>query len=134
MSTEQPRVSRLSIGRLVNLGNFEHIRYEVTVELPAGADVTATLKTLELGLGLLAKRPPSGAFYGIQVAREAVKKADAGEKLTENESMNLGVHRELVKRYDTWQRQQDYARALLGDFSLSSEYTDHKEKWEDDYA
>ena len=31
-----PRISRIGIGRLHNLGNYEHVRYEVTVELPPG--------------------------------------------------------------------------------------------------
>lgn len=126
------RVSRLSVGRLVNLGNYEHIRYEVTVEIPEGVDATATLKTVELGLNLLAQRPPSGAFYGIHHARDIVAKADAGESIGDIDQRNLGTYRETIKRYDAWQRRQEYARALLGDFSLSSEYTDAKLAWEDD--
>jgi hypothetical protein len=126
------RVSRLSVGRLVNLGNYEHIRYEVTVEIPEGVDVTTTLTTVEKGLNMLAERPPSGAYYGIHHAREVIAKADKGEPLGEMDRQNLGTFRETVKRYDAWGARQQYARALLGDFSLSSEFTDAKEKWEDD--
>ena len=129
-----PRVSRISIGRLCNLGNYEHIRYEVAVELPEGTDVTATLITVEKALNLLAERPPSNDYYGLAHARQIVEKADKGEYLNEIEQQNLATHRELLKRYTEWQKRQEYARALLGDFSLSSEFTDHKEKWEEDYA
>lgn len=123
-----PRVSRLSVGRLCNLGNYEHIRYEVTVDIPEGVDVAKTLTTIETALNTLAVRPPDGWTY-----RHAVEVlAKAPGELTSLETEQLGNHREMVKRMDVWKAKQEYARALLGDFSLSSEYTDHKMDWQDD--
>jgi hypothetical protein len=123
-----PRVSRLSVGRLCNLGNYEHIRYEVTVEIPEGVDVTATLKTLETALNTLAVRPPSSWEY--QHAKDMLAKPE--EALAPHERANLEGYKRTVERMDNWQRKQEYARALLGDFSLSSEFTDHKQGWDDD--
>lgn len=125
---EQPRVSRISIGRLKNLGNYEHIRYEVTVEIPEGCDATATLKTVETALNLMAKPAPDG--WRLKYAKDTLAKPQAEWNDLDRE--NEAAHREIVARAQAWQDGQDYARALLGDFSLSSQYTDHKDKWEDD--
>lgn len=124
----QPRVSRLCIGRLCNLGNYEHIRYEVTVDIPEGGDVTKTLTTIETALNTLAVRPPDG----WTLAHAKAMLAKPIEALAPHETEQLDNYRATVKRMDDWQAKQDYARALLGDFSLSSQYTDHKEKWDDD--
>lgn len=125
-----PRVSRISIGRLCNLGNYEHIRYEVTVEIPEGADVTKTLITIETALNTLAVRPPDGWAYRHAVETLAKPRGE----WTSIDLQNEASHRVNVKRMEDWKAKQEYARALLGDFSLSSEFTDHKEKWEEDYA
>jgi hypothetical protein len=39
MTTKEakPRVVRVGIGRLYNLGNYEHIRYDLTIEIPEGS-------------------------------------------------------------------------------------------------
>jgi hypothetical protein len=50
-----PRVSRVTIGRLHNLGNYEHIRYEVTVELPPGTAPASVVRELEDTLNALAE-------------------------------------------------------------------------------
>lgn len=40
-------VTKITIGRLFNLGNYKHVRYELTVEVPAGASVQAALEGAE---------------------------------------------------------------------------------------
>lgn len=124
----QPRVSRISIGRLKNLGNYEHIRYEVTVEIPEGVDATATLKTVETALNLMAKPAPDA--WRLKHAKDALAKP-RGE-WTSIDTDNEASNREIVARAQAWQDGQDYARALLGDFSLSRQFTDHKASWDDD--
>lgn len=123
-----PRVTSLSVGRLCNLGNYEHIRYEVTVEIPEGGDVTKTLTAIETALNTLAVRPPDGWSY--RHAAEALAKP-RGE-WTPTDIQNESAHREMVRRMEEWRAKQEYARAVLGDFSLSSQFTDHKQSWEDD--
>ena len=123
-----PRISRLSIGRLCNLGNFEHIRYEVSVEIPEGADVTKTLTTIETALNTLAVRAPDGWTYRHAVEALAKPRSEWTTVDLDNEAS----HREIVKRMEMWKAKQEYARAVLGDLGLSSQFTDHKEKWDDD--
>ena len=30
------KITKITVGRLHNLGNYEHVRYELTVEVPEG--------------------------------------------------------------------------------------------------
>lgn len=123
-----PRITKLSVGRLCNLGNYEHIRYEVTVDIPEGVCATKTLTAIETALNTLATRPPDGWSY--RHAAETLAKP-RGE-WTPTDIQNEPAHREMVRRMEQWHAKQDYARKVLGDFSLSSEFTDHKQDWQDD--
>ena len=44
---ENMNVSKITIGRLYNLGNYEHIRYEVSVDLENEDDATKAMVGLE---------------------------------------------------------------------------------------
>lgn len=123
-----PRVTRLSIGRLCNLGNYEHIRYEVTVDIPEGADVAKTLVHIETALNTMAVRPPDG--WQLSSAKHALAKPV--EALAPHERDQLDTYKAIVRRSEEWAAKQAYARNMLADFGLSSEFTDHKDKWETD--
>jgi hypothetical protein len=48
MSTIQKlRIARITVGRLYNLGNYEHVRYELTVEVPEGASAASAIRGVE---------------------------------------------------------------------------------------
>jgi hypothetical protein len=60
-----PRVSRVTIGRLYSLGNYEHVRYEVSVELPPGASPASVIGDLDtLMAGMSPKAPHSDYAVG----------------------------------------------------------------------
>lgn len=124
-----PRVTRLSVGRLCNLGNYEHIRYEVTVDIPEGADVKKTLVHIEWALNTLAKRCPVEGWR-LVAAKNALVRPE--EDLTDTDREHMDDHKKIMGRYNEWAQEQDRARAMLNDFGLSSEYTDHKETWDVD--
>ena len=123
-------ITKITIGRLYNLGSYEHIRYEVTVEIPEGADVSKTLIHLETALNTLAVRPPE--VWSVRHARESLSKPVSEQ--TEHDLSNAAAHREIVRRAEEWKMKQDYARKMLGDFALSSEFTDHKDNWDQEDA
>lgn len=127
----KPRVSSISVARLCNLGNYEHVRYEVTIDFPPESDVTGTLLAVEGALNVMAERPPS-TVYSLNVARDTVKKADAGEEVHEHYREHLPQFRQQIKRHEAWEERQKRARRLLGDLGLSAEFTDHKLKWDED--
>lgn len=58
LSLPGPRISRITLGRLHNLGNYEHVRYEVTVELPPGTSPASVARELEDTLNALEPRQP----------------------------------------------------------------------------
>ena len=41
------RISRITVARLYNLGNYEHIRYELTIEVPEGESARQALTCAE---------------------------------------------------------------------------------------
>lgn len=43
----KPILSRITIGRLYNLGNYEHVRYELTFEVTPGEDPSLIMKVAE---------------------------------------------------------------------------------------
>ena len=53
-------VTRITIARLFNLGSYEHIRYEVTVEVPEGRSASSALIGLETVLSRLSPKRPVG--------------------------------------------------------------------------
>lgn len=70
-----PRISRITIGRLHNLGNYEHVRYEVTVDLPPGTSPASVLHSTEQMLNGLEPRPPHSVseVYRAQKEIEALR-------------------------------------------------------------
>ena len=54
-----PWVSRITIARLYNLGDYEHKRIELVVEMPHGQDVAKTLTLVEGLLERFEHTPPN---------------------------------------------------------------------------
>lgn len=70
-----PRVSRVTIGRLYSLGNYEHVRYEVSVDLPPGASPASVIGDLDtLMAGMSPKAPHSD--YAVGRAIHTVSKPE----------------------------------------------------------
>jgi hypothetical protein len=64
-------VSRFSVARLHNLGNFEHVRYEVTVEVPIGVRASDVLRDVDALLLELNPKRPHGE-YALEQARSVI--------------------------------------------------------------
>lgn len=64
-----PFVSRFSVGRLHSLGNFEHVRYEVTVDVPFGSRASDVLRAVDDMLRDLSPKQP-WTPYELNAARE----------------------------------------------------------------
>src|SRR3954466_9951002 len=50
------RISRITIGRLYNLGSYEHVRYELTVEVPGGESAATAVIGMEKLLAALSPK------------------------------------------------------------------------------
>jgi Fe-S cluster assembly scaffold protein SufB len=130
--TPQPRVSRISIGRLYNLGRYEHKRYEISLDIPEGADAAAAMHRLQSILWDL--RPVKVDDYTLSRSKRLIAKADAGEELAEHEKEDLENSRAYVEKIEAGKQRIVQAVAALNSFGGTSEYKDHKEDWDqDDY-
>lgn len=128
----QPRVSRLTVSRLYNMGNYEHTRYEVSVEVPEGADASEAMRRLKDILWSL--RPvKTGDTYSMLRAREALARQAAGEDLDKYDQDQLDTYREMVRRSEAGHARVSAAIAALKDLGGVSEFKDAKEKWDDEF-
>lgn len=145
------QVSRITIGRLYNLGNYEHIRYEITLEVqPGGAE--KSLRHLEKILHNINPNRPHGVLSDEELIRQrmALDRALAmspqdfhkhypppyGAKRVGRIERLAEMKRELAEqceRSKEWNVQQRLARAALDAIGGSSAYTDAKDTWDDSH-
>ena len=101
-----PRISRITLGRLHNLGNYEHVRYEVTVELPPGTSPASVARELEDTLNALEPRQPVSDWD----LRQAVKTLALPEPVLEpkNDDDRFETPQQVLQR-----KRADRERARL---------------------
>lgn len=129
-NNQTTRISRLTIGRLHNLGSYEHIRYEVTVEIAPDDDPSRVLRTVENILNDLQAKHGISSF-DLKRAKEVITKP--ASELSEIEKSNLELYKRRVRLYEDATRRREAAREALATLSYTSEYRDAKTEWEDDY-
>ncbi len=138
-----PRISRITIARLHNLGNYEHVRYEVTVELPLGTSPASVARELEETLAELEpKRPVS--LYELGHAIKLLSKP--APKFSDFDDLPAGVahvrfeeaqnEREraerLIKKHEEWKADHEAALARFDRLGGTRLFTDAKDNWDDD--
>jgi len=147
------KVTRITIGRLFNLGNYEHIRYDITVDVAPGESAATAMVGLEkIVAGLAPERAWGVASHGelelegrhIEEMRSKFTAAD----YTEDEFRRRYGHFEgtpgeyiqrcaasheanAAKRAKAVQRAAS-ARKLLEDIGGASNWKDAKLDWQDD--
>lgn len=120
------QVTRIAIGRLHNLGNYEHIRYDVTVDLTNGDNPGLIIHRLEKLLGALA---PVKTDYEYQ---RAVRVMSNPELAKDETISNIEIYKARIEKHDKAVARRERALILFGALGGASEYTDAKLKWEDD--
>lgn len=125
--TPQARVSKITVGRLHNLGNYEHVRYEIAVDVPEGASATQVLANVERVLAGLDPKPPV-SDYDLQRAAEVLAKPV--QDWPEWEQSNLQAYQNYIEKDAEWKAEQQLARLALDDIGGTRIYTDAKDKWE----
>lgn len=134
-------VSKITIGRLFNLGNYEHIRYEIAVDVKADEAATA-LAGLERILEALNPKKP--IWYLTPAAAASAKKRiqDLREMTDEEVRKRHGQSKYslLVKWHKQWSEQaskthrwdirEKHARQMLDDLGGAAKYVDAKENWD----
>lgn len=127
-ATPQARVSKITVGRLHNLGNYEHVRYEIAVDIPEGASAAAVMADIENILADLNPKPPC-RDWDLERAQEALKKPES--EMAEYELHNIPAHKQTVEKYEEWRKWQMAARAHLDAIGGSVSYVDAKDTWDE---
>lgn len=140
-----PRISRVTIARLHNLGNYEHVRYEVTVELPPGTSPASVLHRTEQLLNRLDPKAPHSA-YEVLLAQRLLSKPEPGladfddgrdhyetpEQRLASALLERENARKLLQRYDEWRKRRDAAHLAFDELGGSRVFTDAKDGWDDE--
>jgi hypothetical protein len=139
------KITKITIGRLFNLGSYEHIRYELTVEVGERQSAGQACQALEvLTESLNPKRP------GCVSSIEEIRREEAS--LARAELMPLDQFRREVgepaggrdaylercrasiaqkkDRLEKWNAHRNRARQLFDDLGGISHYRDAKQDWD----
>jgi hypothetical protein len=140
-----PRISRITIGRLHNLGNYEHVRYEVTVDLPPGTSPASVLHRTEQLLNALEPRGPyslSEVSNALREIRKPMPKLadfvdgrgayNDAEQSLRHATLERERAESLLKRHDEWRARRDAAHRRFDELGGVSVYTDAKDRWDED--
>jgi hypothetical protein len=122
----KPRLARFSIGRLYNLGNYEHVRYELTVEVPPECSAKdAFLATLQL-LHAADPHPPC-TKREFEEATKALAKPAA--ELDQYELKNIELHKKRMKARQVWEQNRKLALEALDRLGGKVEYKEAQDNW-----
>ncbi len=125
---QQPRVARLTIGRLYNLGNYEHIKYELTLELQPGCNPRQALADLEDVVQSL--RPPIG--YTPEVARARAVMAKPVADLSDMERQMIPQFSRLLEETARANTKRAEALRLLAQWGGTIEHHEPPDFTDDD--
>lgn len=140
-----PRISRITIGRLHNLGNYEHVRYEVTVDLPPGTSPASVLHATEHMLNALEPKGPYSAYEVLNAQRELAKPApkladfvdgrdhyDTPDKRLESANKDRERALQIVNRHNEWRQRRDAAHRRFDELGGIALHRDAKAEWDED--
>lgn len=150
------RVSKITIGRLFNLGSYEHIRYEVTVDIGKNERAEKALIAVERIFKTI--NPKNKPWKGRQEIERDRKRYEEIIALSDEEHIRrhghpnpdgkicgdgyVGTRQEFEARIlqdiidseaklQEWETDQDIARNLLDSLGVAAEWKDAKLDWEE---
>lgn len=142
------RIAKITIGRLYNLGSYEHVRYELTAEVPEGDSPSTAILGMEKILAALS--PQTSTHSRGELDRELNHLLEMRNRLAlpEDEFRQhyghfVGTpaeyykrceesHADNVRKRDAWEARSDKARKLLEDLGGAANWKDAKLDWECD--
>lgn len=132
------QIRRITIGRLYNLGNYEHVRYELSVEIGEGRSAALALRNTLRLLKAVNPKPPV-ASYDYERAKSQIEKPDDWHKniVDKDEQTRLRKHmvveaKKTVKKFETWVKRRHAAELVLDDIGGTKVFKDAKLSWSDD--
>lgn len=136
-TNSKSKITRFTIGRLYNLGNYEHVRYELTVQVAEGRSAALALRnTLKL-LKAVNPKPPVASF-DYERAKSQIEKPDEWHKNIADKAEQSRARKEMVveakktvKKFETWVNRRHAAEIVLDDIGGSKAFKDAKLSWDD---
>lgn len=141
------KVTKITIGRLYNLGSYEHVRYELTAEVPEGESAAKTVTALERVLSGLSPLKNACINSESEIERKKLEveemrtmpvvdwerryghcKGAAAEVIARFEK---SLTEEIQKRNKALERAKK-ARELFDDLGGAANWKDAKLDWEDE--
>lgn len=141
---QKPRISRISVGRVYNLGNYEHVRFELTAEIPEGASASKAIVGLERIIEGM--RPNRSIKSEADLKREADDiarmRAQSDEDFERYHQCSVGTRAQITARYEASLRRDirdrkralkksAKARKLFDNLNGAEVFKDAKLDWED---
>lgn len=143
-------ITKITIGRLYNTGSYEHVRYELTAEVPQGESPATALLGMEKLLAALS--PKTSTMSRYELDREKRNIEDMHRLLYEKGPDEFRRHHgwsfvgtpeeyiarceeshaENVARRDAWEARSAKARKMLEDLGGAANWKDAKLDWEND--
>ena len=142
------KINKITIGRLYNLGNYEHVRYELTCEVPADGNSETAIIGMERILS--AMKPLK--LLNLKSAAELQRLAQEVESMKTMPAVEwerryghcIGTPTEVVERYQksleeetvkthTATERAKKSRQMFDDLGGASQWKDAKLDW-DDYS
>lgn len=128
MPKPKSTISRITITRLYNLGNYEHVRYELTADVPAGCSAKMAASNLVKILRACNPKPPH-SWHEITRAKELCSKPV--HKMTDLDWENQNQAQRVMRDFNKWQKAKAEALKLLEKFGGKADHRDAKLDWED---
>jgi len=143
------QITKITIGRLYNLGSYEHVRYELTAEVPPGESPATAIIGLEKIISALS--PKTHTHSRDELEREKLGVEAMRKRLAEGldafhrsyGSSFVGTPEEYIQRcqdsYDknvverlAWETRAAKARKMLEDLGGAANWKDAKLDWDND--
>lgn len=139
------KITKITIGRLHNLGNYEHVRYELTCDVADGESPATALVGMERILNALNPRCPHATLGDLdrkQAQLDQHRTLDdekfhnyhgqeyVGTREEFTARIQGGIDEERAKR-KAWDERHAKARKLLEDLGGAANWKDHKLDWEE---
>ena len=125
-----PKISKITASRLFNLGNYEHVRFEISVDLEEKDSPARLLRELEETLESLNPHNPVSDW---ELSRAKAKVAEFIERPDPTDADVLSSrYLETVRKHNLFERRRKEAFQRLDALGGTETFTDHKEKWTDD--
>lgn len=126
----ETRVSKITIARLHNCGNYEHVRYEIAVDVGPSDSAASVLCQVE---EILNDLKPGGPVSEYELRRAKEVLAKPASELTDTDMVNMTLYRERIRIANEATKKRADAVARLNEFGGSTVYTDAKNEWDDHY-